>query len=87
MGNGTTAVVAKANFRHYIGFELNKSMKDVINANIDSVKVGRNYIPYSQREDQLVEKARRKYTSKGPANSTRGRLERKIDLNYFKNTP
>ncbi len=64
MGNGTTAVVAKANFRHYVGFELNKSMREVIGANVSSIQVGQGYIPYSEREDEMVERARRKYYSR-----------------------
>jgi len=49
MGNGTTAIVSKKNYRHYIGFELNKNMKEVINSNLNEVKCGESYIPYSKR--------------------------------------
>ena len=70
MGNGTTAVVARASFRHYLGFELNKSMKEVIETNINSVKVGQYYVPYSDREDEIVERAKRKYASRGPSGIT-----------------
>ncbi len=61
MGNGTTAVAAKGGFRHYLGFEINETMKEVIEANIRSTKLGSFYIPYSQREDDLVARARRRY--------------------------
>jgi len=62
MGNGTTAFVAKASFRHYVGFEINKSMKPVIDANISAVRPGELYTPYSEREQEdLVKIARKKY--------------------------
>jgi site-specific DNA-methyltransferase (adenine-specific) len=64
MGNGTTATVAIANFRHFIGFELNSSMKDVIEANVNSIKKGESYVPYSQREDDAVARAKKKFESK-----------------------
>lgn len=63
MGNGTTAVAAKTNFRHYLGFEMNESMRPVIEANIKSVKAGERYKPYSEREDALVERAKLKFAS------------------------
>jgi site-specific DNA-methyltransferase (adenine-specific) len=61
MGNGTTAVVAKDSFRHYLGFEMNKGMKPVIDAALSSTSLGESYIPYSEREDKLVTDAKRKY--------------------------
>jgi site-specific DNA-methyltransferase (adenine-specific) len=64
MGNGTTAVAAKTNFRHYLGFEMNKSMRPVIEANISSVKAGERYKPYSEREDKLVMRAKLKFANK-----------------------
>lgn len=64
MGNGTTAVVAKATYRHYLGFEINTSMREVIEANLNSVKVGEFYTPYGERYDELVEKARRRYATR-----------------------
>jgi site-specific DNA-methyltransferase (adenine-specific) len=65
MGNGTTAVVAKGSFRHFLGFELNKSMKEVIEKNLASVKLeGQFYTPYSERQDEIVERAKRKFSSK-----------------------
>jgi site-specific DNA-methyltransferase (adenine-specific) len=63
MGNGTTALVAKGSFRHYLGFELNRAMKPVINAALSSIEPGELYIPYSEREDDLVKNARKKYGS------------------------
>lgn len=64
MGNGTTALVCKGTFRHYLGFELNKSMKPVIDANVASVKLGEFYTPYGQREDDMIKNAKKKYASK-----------------------
>ncbi|MHA1959122.1 MAG: DNA-methyltransferase [Candidatus Thorarchaeota archaeon] len=60
MGNGTTASAAKANWRHFVGFEINKRLKPVISTNIQSVKPGEHYAPYSTRlpDDEFL---RRKY--------------------------
>lgn len=49
MGNGTTAEASKANFRHYIGFEINPKIKKVINQNISDIEVGQDYQPYKER--------------------------------------
>ncbi len=49
MGNGTTAVAAKRNFRHYLGFEINKNLQYVIDENIDSVDLGEQYTAYKKR--------------------------------------
>lgn len=76
MGNGTTALVCKGTFRHYIGYELNKSMRHVIEANVSSVKLGDFYTPYGLREDDLVKYAKRKYDSKfGIAEGIQARIE------------
>lgn len=40
MGNGTTAVVSKGTFRHYIGFELNPLMKTIHETNLSSITIG-----------------------------------------------
>ena len=61
MGNGTTAVVAKGSYRHYLGSEANRNMTEVIAANLASVKLGEFYVPYGEREDELVLRARRRY--------------------------
>lgn len=63
MGNGTTAVVAKGSFRHFIGFEVNSSMKQIVEANLNSVSLGQFYTPYGERVDELVRKAKEKYAS------------------------
>ncbi len=49
MGNGTTAIAAKANFRHYIGYEVNNRMSQIIDKNLAQVKIGEKYVPYKER--------------------------------------
>lgn len=64
MGNGTTAVVAKENFRHFLGFELNKKLREVIEENIKSAETGIEYTPYSSRvprPEELKEKYPKAY--------------------------
>jgi len=61
MGNGTTAVAAKGTWRHYLGSEVNKKMKNVMDSNVKSIKPGQLYVPYSERHDELVARARRRY--------------------------
>lgn len=59
MGNGTTAVCAKARFRHYTGFESNTSMQSILKNNIEAVVPGQNYVPYREKlpdPDQLAKK-------------------------------
>lgn len=55
MGNGTTAMVCKGTFRHFLGFEINAALTSTIKWNIDQVKEGEFYIPYSRRTPELVE--------------------------------
>ncbi|MCG3254816.1 MAG: site-specific DNA-methyltransferase [Candidatus Heimdallarchaeota archaeon] len=47
MGNGTTAIVAKANLRNYIGFEKNKKLKPIIEQNLMKTELGSLYKPYT----------------------------------------
>lgn len=49
MGNGTTAIVAKKHFRHYIGFELNARMRPIIDRGLQRVTLGEDYTPYWDR--------------------------------------
>ncbi|MHA1340015.1 MAG: DNA-methyltransferase [Promethearchaeota archaeon] len=49
MGNGTTAVVAKANYRHYFGFEINEKMRPIIEEELAKTELGQDYIPYWSR--------------------------------------
>ena len=60
MGNGTTAISAKGNYRHFIGYEINKNMKKCINEALKKVKLGQFYIPYIDLEPN-IEKISKKY--------------------------
>jgi len=46
MGNATTAVCAKLTYRHYIGFEKNAKIQDIIDQNLKRVQLGEKYEPY-----------------------------------------
>nr|MDO8119351.1 site-specific DNA-methyltransferase [Candidatus Sigynarchaeota archaeon] len=46
MGNGTTATCAKARFRHFLGFELNNQLNEILTQNIHEVSPGETYVPY-----------------------------------------
>ncbi len=58
MGNGTTAAVAKANWRHYVGFEINKKLSRIINSEVKSTTLGSQYTPYTQRLPTIEELAK-----------------------------
>ncbi|TFG06110.1 site-specific DNA-methyltransferase [Candidatus Thorarchaeota archaeon] len=49
MGNGTTAVAAKGAWRHFIGFEMNLQMEELMASNLAKVRPGQFYTPYSTR--------------------------------------
>ncbi|MHA2286525.1 MAG: DNA-methyltransferase [Candidatus Thorarchaeota archaeon] len=49
MGNGTTAVAAKRNWRHFLGFEINKQMRPIIDRETKKARLGESYTPYSDR--------------------------------------
>lgn len=60
LGNATSAICAKGNFRHFLGFEINIRMKPIINNGLEKVEIGEFYIPY--KEIPLdIEKLRKKY--------------------------
>jgi site-specific DNA-methyltransferase (adenine-specific) len=61
MGNATTAVASKGSYRHYLGFEINPEMRPIIENNLGLIDLGGFYIPYSERKDELVEKAKEKF--------------------------
>jgi site-specific DNA-methyltransferase (adenine-specific) len=61
MGNATTATAAKGSYRHYLGFESNPEMRQIIENNLKLVGLGEFYIPYSERKDELVEMAKKKH--------------------------
>jgi len=59
MGNGTTAVCAKLTYRHFLGFEINEKMKEIINDNLSNAKLGERYRPYytfMPSLEELIEK-------------------------------
>ena len=59
MGNGTTAVAAKSNWRHYVGFEINSELKSIIESEVSPVEAGQTYRPYTERLPSLDELAKR----------------------------
>lgn len=58
MGNGTTACASKGELRHYIGYEINKNMKPIIEANIEKIETGSLYMPYTERLPSVAELAK-----------------------------
>jgi len=54
MGNGTTAVCCKGSWRHYIGSEININMGPIIRNNLDLVKEGEMYVPYTERWQEIL---------------------------------
>ena len=73
MGNGTTAVCAKATYRHYIGFEKNTNLASLLEENISSVQLGEHYKPYRTFLPSIEELA-----EKYPA--VRGRVNKDSEL-------
>ncbi len=61
MGNGTTAAAALSSCRHFLGYEINHSLNEIIAENILNITLGQDYKQYSKRPDELVEKARQKF--------------------------
>lgn len=49
MGNATTAVAAKSTFRHFYGFEINDSLRPVVEEELGQVILGEAYSPYITR--------------------------------------
>ena len=59
IGNGTTATCARASYRHFLGFEINRNMIPILNQNIKHVKIGSTYQPYRTflpSEDKILKK-------------------------------
>jgi site-specific DNA-methyltransferase (adenine-specific) len=48
MGNGTTAVAAKENYRHFLGFEINDNLEPIVRKNLLLAEVGSAYRPYNE---------------------------------------
>jgi site-specific DNA-methyltransferase (adenine-specific) len=57
MGNGTTAVAAKMNFRRFIGFEINEKLRPLLEEEIAKAKTGVAYTPYKERLPTIEELA------------------------------
>ncbi|MHA2047455.1 MAG: DNA-methyltransferase [Candidatus Thorarchaeota archaeon] len=70
MGNGTSAIAAKSNFRHFIGFEINKQLKPLLEKEVSKVELGQSYTSYNERLPSIEElserypKAYREYVRK-----------------------
>ncbi|MHA2255349.1 MAG: DNA-methyltransferase [Candidatus Heimdallarchaeaceae archaeon] len=64
MGNGTSAIASKRSFRHFLGFEINSKLQNIIEQNITNTDLGSSYIPYSDKPDELVRKARERFGKK-----------------------
>lgn len=60
MGNGTTAVGAKGNYRYFVGFEINKRMEPIVNLGLSKIKLGGLFTPYSEMEPD-IDKLKKKY--------------------------
>jgi site-specific DNA-methyltransferase (adenine-specific) len=59
MGNGTTAVAAKANWRHFVGFEVNQELREIIVGQVETIQPGETYTPYTDRLPSIEELAKR----------------------------
>jgi site-specific DNA-methyltransferase (adenine-specific) len=59
MGNGTTAVAAKSNFRHFVGFEINEQLRPLLEDEISKIELGESYTPYSERLPTIQELSKR----------------------------
>ncbi len=55
MGNGTTAVAAKGNWRHFVGFEVNQQLKPIIDSETGKIEPGQMYRPYTERLPSIEE--------------------------------
>ncbi len=59
MGNATTAICAKGLYRHYYGFEINQTMKEIHQNYINNIKVGQFFRPlkeYLPSKEELLKK-------------------------------
>ena len=49
MGNGTTGIVAKKNFRHFAGYEINPEAYNHIQQSLKATEIGIDYTLYMKR--------------------------------------
>lgn len=61
LGNGTTSSVAKGSYRHFLGYEINQELEEIISKNNNQTRLGQNYSPYSEKPDKIVKEARKKF--------------------------
>ncbi|MBD3191282.1 MAG: site-specific DNA-methyltransferase [Candidatus Heimdallarchaeota archaeon] len=66
MGNGTTAAAAKANFRHYLGFEINPNLKTIIEENLAEIELGEDYQSYNRRFKKWLKENEKRLAKKYP---------------------
>lgn len=59
IGNGTSAVCAKANYRHFFGYELNPNLKEIIEKNLKNTGLGRDYVSYGELLPSMEELAKK----------------------------
>ncbi len=59
MGNGTTAVAAKQLWRHFIGFEINEDLEEVIETHLSSAEAGEKHRWFDKRAH--IKRLRGKY--------------------------
>jgi site-specific DNA-methyltransferase (adenine-specific) len=59
MGNGTTGVATKSNFRHFIGFEINEQLRALHENEVSKIELGQSYTPYSERLPTIEELSER----------------------------
>jgi site-specific DNA-methyltransferase (adenine-specific) len=59
IGNGTTAIASKSNFRHFIGFEVNEQLRPLLVEEIAKVEPGQSYTSYSERLPTIEELSER----------------------------
>jgi site-specific DNA-methyltransferase (adenine-specific) len=57
MGNGTTAVACKTNYRHYLGYEINDELQPIIEDELSHRDTGESYVPYKDRLPSIEELA------------------------------
>ncbi len=73
-GNATTQIGAKGEFCHFLGFEINPNMKEIIDFNLSDITAGQFYHPYCERIPSIKE-----LSQKYP-NAYKVYLKRKINV-------
>lgn len=55
VGNATTLIATKGEFRHFVGFEINQKLKPVITKHLKKIHPGELYTPYTARLPTIAE--------------------------------